>query len=67
MKYENIFTYYGSTLSDIHNEGYTAVATKTMQPYGKALAKQFDTTRKTTTERFILNVVERLKRLFSLK
>ena len=65
--YENIFTYYGSTLSDIHNEGYTAVATRTMQPYGKALAKQFDTTRKTTTERFILNVVERLKRLFSLK
>ena len=65
--YENIFTYYGSTLADIHNEGYTTVATRTMKPYGKALAKQFDTTRKTTTERFILSIMNRLKRLFSLK
>ena len=65
--YENIFTYYGSTLAEIHNEGYATVAAKTVKPYGKALTKQFDTTRKTTTERFILNIVNRLKRLFSLK
>ena len=65
--YDNIFTYYGNTLAEIHKEGYASVAARTVAPYGKALVKQFDTSRKTTTEKIILNTVEGLKRLFLLK
>jgi len=48
--YENIFCYYRDTLSDIHSQGYGAVAAATFAPYRKALTSNFERDRLTLTE-----------------
>jgi len=49
--YENIFCYYRDTLSDIHQQGYSAVAAATIAPYGSALKKNLQRDNITLTEK----------------
>ena len=51
MLYENILGYYSDTLTEIHDIGYASVASKAIEPYGRAILDQFSAEKITWTER----------------
>lgn len=67
MLYENILGYYGDTLADIHEHGYAAVASETIEPYGNAIMKQFSGEQETWTGKLFRGSARGLKRVFGMQ
>ncbi len=67
MLYENILGYYSDTLSDIHEHGYAAVASETIEPYGNAIMKQFSGEQETWTGKLFRGSARGLKRVFGMQ
>tara|TARA_B110000438_G_C15817802_1_gene652770 strand:+ start:3953 stop:4930 length:978 start_codon:yes stop_codon:yes gene_type:complete len=65
--YENILVYYSDTLSDIHQRGYAIVASETIDPYGSAIIKQFNSEKGTWTEKLFRGSGQGLKRIFGMQ
>ena len=65
--YENILVYYSDTLSDIHQRGYAVVASETIDPYGSAIIKQFNSEKGTWTEKLFRGSGQGLKRIFGMQ
>lgn len=65
--YENILVYYSDTLSDIHQRGYAVVASETIEPYGSAIIKQFNSEKGTWTEKLFRGSGQSLKRIFGMQ
>ena len=67
MLYENILGYYSDTLTEIHDIGYANVASKAIEPYGRAILDQFSAEKITWTERLFNSSASGIRNIFGMQ
>ena len=67
MLYENILEYYSETLTEIHDIGYANVASKAIEPYGRAILDQLSAEKITWTEMLFNSSASCIRNIFGIQ